>query len=193
MILSGKENRANVANVVIENSQNEKLLGIFFDRKPSFGYRIENVCLKASLAFVAPYTDLSKKKIFDECFLMNSRFSHCHLVWICHSRALTDKINRLYEHCLRLIYTRNNWLLQNFWKIMILSQYVLDICKLSPLTCPRTWMEVLLKLWRRFSEFIKKNGYNLRQQNTFKRHIVKSVCNGTETVLRNGKLPLQTS
>ena len=62
--MSGKENRANVANVVITNSQNEKLLGIFFDKKPTFGYHIENVCLKASLAFVAPYTDLSKRKDF---------------------------------------------------------------------------------------------------------------------------------
>ena len=44
LILSGKENRGiNVGNVFIKSSQNEKLLGAFFDEKTTFGYLIENV------------------------------------------------------------------------------------------------------------------------------------------------------
>ena len=64
LILSGKENRGiNVGNVVIKNSQNEKLLGVFFDEKATFGYHTENMCKTASsklqvLARVAPYIDL---------------------------------------------------------------------------------------------------------------------------------------
>ena len=34
----------------------------------------------------------------------NSQFSYCPLVWMYHSRALNNKINRLHERCLRLIY-----------------------------------------------------------------------------------------
>ena len=38
LILSGKENRGiNIGNVVIKNSQNEKLLGDFFNEKSTFG------------------------------------------------------------------------------------------------------------------------------------------------------------
>ena len=44
LILSGKENIGiNVGNVVIKYSQNEKLLGVFFDEKATFGYHIENM------------------------------------------------------------------------------------------------------------------------------------------------------
>ena len=57
LILSGKE------NVVIKNSRKEKLLGVFFDEKATFGYHIENMCIKAgrklqTLARIAPSMDL---------------------------------------------------------------------------------------------------------------------------------------
>ena len=109
LILRGKENRGiNVGNVVIKNTQNEKLLGVFFDVKATFGYHIENMCEKASrklqaLARVAPYMDLSKRKYLMNAFF-NSQFSYCPLVWMCYGRALNNKINRLHERCLRLIY-----------------------------------------------------------------------------------------
>ena len=32
------------------------------------------------------------------------QISYCHLVWICHSRANNNKINRLRERCLRIVY-----------------------------------------------------------------------------------------
>ena len=48
LILSGKGNRGvNVGNVVIKNSRNEKLLGVFFN-EAFFGYHTENMCTKAS-------------------------------------------------------------------------------------------------------------------------------------------------
>ena len=40
LILSGKENRGiNVGNVVMKNSQNEKLLGVLLNGKTTFGYQ----------------------------------------------------------------------------------------------------------------------------------------------------------
>ena len=33
-----------------------------------------------------------------------SQFSYCPLVWICHSRTNDNKINRLHERCLRIVY-----------------------------------------------------------------------------------------
>ena len=66
LILSDKENRGIiVGNVVIKNLRHEKLLRVFFDEKPTFGYHIEIMCIKArrklqALARVAPYMDLSK-------------------------------------------------------------------------------------------------------------------------------------
>ena len=109
LVLNGKENRGiNVGNLAIKKSQNEKLLGVFFDEKSFFGYHIENMCIKASsklqaLARVAPYMDLSKRIFLINAFF-NSQFSYCPFVWMCHSRALNNKIIRLHERCLRIIY-----------------------------------------------------------------------------------------
>ena len=66
------------------------------------------MCKKAirklqALARVAPYMDLSKRKYLMNAFF-NLQLSYCPLVRICHSHALNNKINRLHERCLRLIY-----------------------------------------------------------------------------------------
>ena len=102
-----KKRGINVGNV-IKNSQNEKLLGVIFDEKPTFGYHTEIMHIKASrklqaLARVAPYMDLSKRRFLMNAFF-NSQFNYCPLVSMCHSLALNKKINRLHEHCLIFIY-----------------------------------------------------------------------------------------
>ena len=38
-----------------------------------------------------------------KAFIM-SQFSYCPLVWMCHSRTLNNKINKLHERALRLVY-----------------------------------------------------------------------------------------
>ena len=80
----------------------------YFDDKLKFQYHIENVCKNASLKLsalsrVAPFADLPQKKILFNAFFQ-SQFSYCPLVWTCHSKTLNNKINRLHERCLRLIY-----------------------------------------------------------------------------------------
>lgn len=46
--------------------------------------------------------NISKRRIIMNAFF-KSQFSHCPLVWMCHSRANHSKINRLHERCLRII------------------------------------------------------------------------------------------
>ena len=128
-------------------------------KKATFGYYIENMCIKSSrklqaLTRIAPYMDLSNRKYLMNTF-SNSQFSYCLLVWMCHSRALNNKMNKLHECYLRLIYNDKQLTFEEFL-LFILSQCILEICKLSPMRCARSWMVVLLKLWRKFSEFVKK-------------------------------------
>ena len=98
-----------IENFDITNSKSEKLLEVKFDNKLFFDDHISELCKKASrkihaLSRVASYMNISKK-----CILMNAFFkskcSYCPLVWMCHSRANNDKINRLHESCLRIIYS----------------------------------------------------------------------------------------
>ena len=59
-----------------------------------------------ALSKVTRYNDLSKKCMFLNAFFF-SQFSYCPLVWVWmfHRRGKTNKINRLHERCLRLIYS----------------------------------------------------------------------------------------
>ena len=47
--------------------------------------------------------ELGKRRILMNAFL-NSQFNYCPVTWMCHSRALNNKINRLHGQCLRIIY-----------------------------------------------------------------------------------------
>ena len=105
LLVSTNDNVAiRIGNFRIENTKREKLLGIQFDNKLSFNYPLSEICKEAStkryaLGRVTPYMKLSKAKIF-----FNSQFSCCLLIWMCHSRIINKKINRLHERCLRIIY-----------------------------------------------------------------------------------------
>ena len=98
-----------IGNFDMTNSKSEKLLRVKFDHELSFNDHTSELCKNASrkihaLSRVASYMNISKK-----CILMNaffkSQFSYWPLVWMCHSRANKDKINRLHKHCLQIIYS----------------------------------------------------------------------------------------
>ena len=50
-----------------------------------------------------PLYGIGKKTYAYEC-IFSSQFNYCSVIWICHSLALNNKINRLHERCLRLLY-----------------------------------------------------------------------------------------
>ena len=46
---------------------------------------------------------LDKRKMLLRAFI-ESQFSYCPLIWMFHSRTLNNKINRLHEKALRIVY-----------------------------------------------------------------------------------------
>ena len=98
----------NVDGFKIDKSNTEKLLGVKFDKKLPFDDHISDICKKAgrkisALTRVTPYMGIAKKRILMNAFF-TSQFSYCSLVWMCHSRTNNNKINRLHERCLRIVY-----------------------------------------------------------------------------------------
>ena len=98
----------NLGETEIKNSEYEKLLGIKVDTKLNFNEHLNDIISKASrkvnaLSRVVPYMSLSKKKILINSFF-NSQFRYCPLISMLHSRMMNNKINRLHERCMRLIY-----------------------------------------------------------------------------------------
>ena len=52
---------------------------------------------------ITPYMDFAKRRLLVNAFFY-SQFNYCQPVWMCHNRTNNNKINRLHERCLRLIY-----------------------------------------------------------------------------------------
>ena len=92
----------------IKSSKCEKFLDIKIDSKLKFNTHVDEICKTAgqklnALSRVTPCMDLSKRRILLHVFFI-SQFSYCPLVWIYHSRGKNNKINRIHERCLRIIY-----------------------------------------------------------------------------------------
>ena len=99
---------ANVDKYKIFNKGSEKLLGITIDSKLSFDKHVSSLCKKATqklhaLARVAHYMDLPQRRRIMKAFI-NAQFGYCPLVWMCHSRRLNNRINKIQERALRIVY-----------------------------------------------------------------------------------------
>ena len=97
----------NVKGSMINKERTVKLLGVTLNNKLSFephpylvlkGYS-ETPCLCKS------FKNISKKKlrVIMQAFII-LQFSYCPFVWMCHSKTLKNKINKLYERVSRLVY-----------------------------------------------------------------------------------------
>ena len=97
LISTDQKLHVNIGTLQIENSKCEKLLNI--------------ICGKArakisALGRVAPFMNIEKRKMIMNAFF-NSQFSYCPLTWMFHNRLINNKINRLHERCLRIVYNDN--------------------------------------------------------------------------------------
>ena len=106
------ENTKHVAcinHIQIENNTSEKLLGVITDSDLKFDLHVNNLCKKGTqklnaLPRISGYMDSSKKRTILKAFI-TSHFSYCRLVWMFYSRELNNKINRIHETSLRLVYS----------------------------------------------------------------------------------------
>ena len=101
--------QVNLGTAQIENIKYQKLLGINIDSKSTFEDHINRLCTKASaklnaLGRILYYMDPLKRRLLVNTFF-TSQFNYCPLTWMFHSRKLNNKINRLHERCLWLIYS----------------------------------------------------------------------------------------
>ena len=97
-----------VGKDMIWESQYEKLLGVNIDNELNFKVHVLDICKKANSKLTAlrrycKFITLEKKRTLFKAFV-ESQFSYCPLVWMFHSRALNNKINRLHERALRMVY-----------------------------------------------------------------------------------------
>ena len=56
-----------------------------------------------ALSRVSKYRTLNKCRILMRSFII-SQFNYCPLIWMIENRGLNDKINRIHERALRIVY-----------------------------------------------------------------------------------------
>ena len=93
---------------VITNDQSVELLGVKIDKNLNFTEHITKLWKKGSqklhaLARISKYLSKDKLKILMKSFV-TSQFNYCPLTWMFHNRTLNNKINKLHERTLPVVY-----------------------------------------------------------------------------------------
>ena len=112
LIINNDNNTINKADEKITGSKSVKLLGITIDNKLNFNDHVTKICMKANqklhaLKRISKYLDSEKLRIIMKTFI-ESQYNYCPLTWMFHSRQRNNKINKLHERALRMVYKNTN-------------------------------------------------------------------------------------
>ena len=185
MLTTGKKLKINVKGCPISNEKIVNLLGVTVDNKLSFERHLNLVCKKVShklhaLARVSKFISKKKLRVIMKAFIM-SQFSYCPLVWMCHSRTLNNKINKLHEKVLRLVYDDRQ---STFEELLNLDKSV-TIHQRNLQVLATDLYKVHHGLAPELMNGIFKNRnvkYNFRKNSTFETRNIRSVYYGSETI-----------
>ena len=111
----------------------------------------------------------------------NSQFGYCPLIWMFHNRIMNNKINRLHERCMRLIYAdKTSSFEEQLEQVKSISIHTRNLQMLA--------IE-MIKVYRStyppiFSELFRRHDicYNLLSNSNFAVSDVKSVFHGSESI-----------
>ena len=111
LLVSGNKSEhmwAKVGEDTIWETNEVKLLGVNIDSNLKFDKHTEYICQKANakltaLSRMCKFLNLNQRRVLFKAFF-ESQFKYCPLVWMFHSRRSNNKINKLHERALRLVY-----------------------------------------------------------------------------------------
>ena len=110
LLISSNKNKqmwAKLDRDIVWESKDIKLLEITLDNNLKFDKHVSNICSKANrklstLTRVSKFPPFKKRRILFKAFI-EWQFN-CPLVWMFHGRQINDKINKLHERALRIVY-----------------------------------------------------------------------------------------
>ena len=175
-----------IADTQITNTSYEKLLGINIDSELKFDKHVSEICDKVSqkinaLSRISNYMSLPKRRIVMKTFI-ESQFNYCPLIWMLHSRMMNNKINRLHERALRVVYSDYkstfNELLEKDGSFSIhhrnIQSLAIEIYKFLHGLSPSIMNQVF--------KLNNSHPYQLRNSNELYSRNPKTVRYGTETI-----------
>lgn len=98
-----------IVNVNVKNSSAKNILEATVENNFKFDMHMENFCKKANIklntfARLVNYMDLLKRRTLMNAFF-RYEYNCCPVIWMSHRRLLNDRINKMYEGYLRIIYS----------------------------------------------------------------------------------------
>ena len=186
LLLSTNESeQININDTIIESSKAEKLLGILIDNKLNFDKHVSSLCVKAgqklhALSRISSFMNIKKRKLIMNAFI-TSQFGYCPLVWMFHSREMNNRINRIHERSLRIVYKNKQSTFQELLdrdkSVSVhhsnIRKLAIEIFKVKNNLSP----EILSDVFE-----IVDSSYYLRKDTVFKKRNVRTVRYGTETI-----------
>ena len=175
-----------VGYVSLTTSTTETLLEIIIDSEISFDQHLSFICSKASkklnaLGRISGYMSFEKRRILMKAFI-ESQFNYCPLIWMFHSRTMNNKINRIHERALRLVYSDY---CSNFDELLkkdrSFSIQDRDIQTLA-IEIYKFFHGLSPSLMKNIFQVNTNNPYSLRSPNELYRRNPKTVKYGTETI-----------
>ena len=97
-----------INNYMIWENKNVKFLGVNIDSELKFNDHVSNIYKKSckkltALQRLTKILTLQQSKTLMKSFI-DSQFNYCPLIWMQHTRSLNNKINKLQERSLRIVY-----------------------------------------------------------------------------------------
>ena len=133
---------------------------------------------------ITPYLCIPERKLVMNSFF-TSQFDFFPFTWMCHNRTMNNKINRLHERCLRIVYSDKTLYFEK-----LLEK---DGCFTMHTRNLQTLATKMFKVYKNLSPAIaadlfhvRQNNHNLRHDSYFAIPNVKSVYHGTESLSNLG-------
>lgn len=190
MIICNQEKLSvTIGNEVICSNDSVYVLGVTIDNNLNFTEHVSYLCKKGNqklhaLARISKYLTTEKLKLIMKTFI-ESQFNYCPLVWMFHNRFLDNKINKLHERALRIVYKDENLTFQELLgkdrSVTIhhknLQKLAMEMYKIKHQISPLPMREL-------FTEKVHK--YELRNKGHWETNNVRTVAYGTETIRNMG-------
>ena len=113
LLVANQENvSVTIGNEIMQATNSVELLDVKIDKNLDLNEYVNNLCKKGNqkfhaLARISKYLSQDKLNIIMKTFIQ-SQFNDCPLIWMFHNRTLNNKINRLHERTLRIVYKNDN-------------------------------------------------------------------------------------
>ena len=178
-------------NEFLENENSVKLLGVEIDEDLNFQMHVNSLLKKGNqklhgLMRISKFLSEDKLRIIMKTFI-ESQFNYCPLLWMCHSRTLNNKINKLHERALRVVYKNDDLtfkqLLEKDNSFTIhernLQKLAVEMYKVKNNLSPRPVQEIFRQ---------QENTTNLRNNKDWNIPKVRTVNHGIETIRYRGPI-----